>query len=99
MFVSERTVILMRWHKDGETENKEVMVHPLDSDMWKTLDNIDPEFARDVRNVRIRLATDSFTHFGDNTSTSIKPCHRPPDHLEMRYTHNLAMLLLANAIF
>jgi hypothetical protein len=69
MFVSQRTVILMRWHKDGETENKEVMVHPLDSDMWKALDNIDPEFARDVRNVRIRLATDSFTHFGDNTAS------------------------------
>jgi hypothetical protein len=28
MFLSERTVINMRWHKDGERENKEVMVHP-----------------------------------------------------------------------
>jgi hypothetical protein len=34
----------MRWHKDGERENKEVMVHPLDSDAWKALDNFDIEF-------------------------------------------------------
>jgi alkylated DNA repair dioxygenase AlkB len=38
MFVSERTMIHMRWHKDGEKENKEVMVHPSDSDAWKVLD-------------------------------------------------------------
>jgi hypothetical protein len=35
----------MWWHKDGERENKEVMVHPSDSDPWKSLDNFDPEFA------------------------------------------------------
>jgi hypothetical protein len=39
----------MRWHKDGERENKEVMVHPLDSDVWKALDNFDLEFAWDAR--------------------------------------------------
>jgi hypothetical protein len=32
MFLSKRTMIHMRWHKDGERENKEVMVHPSDSD-------------------------------------------------------------------
>jgi hypothetical protein len=39
----------MRWHKDGERENKEVMVHLLDGDAWKALDNFDPKFAQDVR--------------------------------------------------
>jgi hypothetical protein len=34
MFLSKRTMIHMRWHKDGERENKEVMVHPSDSDAW-----------------------------------------------------------------
>jgi hypothetical protein len=37
----------MWWHKDGERENKEVMVCPSDSDAWKDLDNFDPEFAQD----------------------------------------------------
>jgi hypothetical protein len=32
----------LRWHKEDEKENKEVMVHPLDEDMWKALDNVDP---------------------------------------------------------
>jgi hypothetical protein len=45
MFVSKRTAVHMQWHKYGERENKEVMVHPSDSDVWKALDNFDPEFA------------------------------------------------------
>jgi hypothetical protein len=56
----------MKWHKDGGRENKEVMVHPLDSDVWKGLDNFDPEFAHCARNVHIGLATDGFIPFGEN---------------------------------
>jgi hypothetical protein len=33
MFLLERTVIHMRWDKHGERENKEVMVHPSNSDV------------------------------------------------------------------
>jgi hypothetical protein len=40
-----------------------------DSDAWKDLDNFDPEFARNARNVRIGLVTDGFTSSGDNTSS------------------------------
>jgi hypothetical protein len=43
----------MRWHKDGECENNNVMVHPSDGEAWKALDNFDPNFARDAKNVRI----------------------------------------------
>jgi hypothetical protein len=32
----------MRWHKDSEKENKEVLVHPSDLDAWKASDNFDP---------------------------------------------------------
>jgi hypothetical protein len=75
MFLSKRTAIHMRWHKDGERENKEVMVHPSDSDVWKALDNFDLEFARNMRNVHIGLATDGFPPFSDNaTSYSCWPC-------------------------
>jgi hypothetical protein len=41
MFVSETITIHMWWHKDGERENKEVMVHPSDSDVWKALYKFD----------------------------------------------------------
>jgi hypothetical protein len=69
MFLSKRTMIHMWWHKDDERKNKEVMMHPSDSDAWKALDNFDLEFARDVRNVCNGLATDSFTPFGDNATS------------------------------
>jgi hypothetical protein len=69
MFLSERIAIHMRWHKDDERENKEVMVHHSDLDGWKALDNFDLEFAQDVRNVHIRLTTDDFTPFSNNTAS------------------------------
>jgi hypothetical protein len=66
MFLLERTMIHIWWHKDGERENNVVMVHPSDLDTWKALENFNPEFAQDVRNVRIGLAIDGFTPFGHN---------------------------------
>jgi hypothetical protein len=41
----------MRWHKEGECENNNVMVHPFDGEVWKVFDNFDPDFVRDARNV------------------------------------------------
>jgi hypothetical protein len=46
-----------------------VMVHLFDSEAWKALDNFDPNFSRDVRNVRIGLATDSFTPFTESATS------------------------------
>jgi hypothetical protein len=99
MFLSERTAIHMRWHKGGEKENKEVMVHPLDSDAWKALDIFDPEFARDARNVRIRLMTDGFTPFSDNaTSYSCWPVfaipYNLPHSLCMKYEFTFLCLII-----
>jgi hypothetical protein len=72
----------MWWHKDGEREKKEVMVHPSGSDASKDLDNFDPEFAWDARNVRMGLAIDGFTPFGDNaTSYSYWPVFVVPYNL------------------
>jgi hypothetical protein len=90
MFLSERIMIHMRWHKDGDRENKQVMVHPSDLCAWKALDNFDLEFARDVRNVRIGLATDGFTPFSDNIASYsswhvfVVPYNLPPS-LYMKY--------------
>jgi hypothetical protein len=99
MFLSERTIIHIRWHKDGERENKEVMVQPLDSDAWKALDNLDPEFARDARNVCIGLATDGFTPFDDNTTSySCWPIfavlYNLPPYLCMKYEFMFLCLIV-----
>jgi hypothetical protein len=74
-------------------------VHPLDSDTWKALDNFDPEFAQDVGNVRIGLATDGFTPFGDNaTSYSCWPIfsipYNLPPSLCMKYRFMFLCLII-----
>jgi hypothetical protein len=63
LFLSRKTAIHMRWHKDCTDRQDGLMVHPLDGDAWKALDNFDPDFASEARNVRIGLATDGFTPF------------------------------------
>jgi hypothetical protein len=87
-----KTTMHMRWHKEGERENNNVMVHPSDGEAWKALDNIDPDFARDARNVRIGLATYGFIPFTENaTSYSCWPVFAIPYNLPvalcMEYEH------------
>jgi hypothetical protein len=70
----KKTARHMRWHKEGLRENDQVMVHPSDSEAWKTLDNFDPDFTRDARNVRIGLATNGFTPYNSSAaSTHVGP--------------------------
>jgi hypothetical protein len=58
LFISKKTTMHMRWHKEGEHENNNVMVHMSDGETWKALDNFDPDFVKDATNVHIGLATD-----------------------------------------
>jgi hypothetical protein len=69
LFISKKTARHMRWHKEGVRENDQVMVHPSDSEAWKALDNFDPDFARDTRNVRIGLAIDGFTPYNSSVAS------------------------------
>jgi hypothetical protein len=62
-------MVNVRWHKEGECENKNVMVHPFDGEALKGLDNFDPDFASDARNIHIRLATDGFTPFTESVTS------------------------------
>jgi hypothetical protein len=55
LFISKKTTRHMRWHNEGVRENDQVIVHPSDSEAWKTLDDFDPDFTRDAQNVRIGL--------------------------------------------
>jgi hypothetical protein len=62
LFISKKTTRHMRWHKKGVRENNQVMVHPSDSEAWKTLDDFDPDFTRDAQNVRIGWSIICRTH-------------------------------------
>jgi hypothetical protein len=61
LFISKKTARHMRWHKEGVCENDQVIVHQSDTEAWKALDDFDADFAMDVRNVHIGLATDRFS--------------------------------------
>jgi hypothetical protein len=86
LFISKKTARHMRWHKEGVRENDQVMVHPSDSEAWKTLDDFDPDFARDAWNVRIGLAKDGFLLY--NMSASSYSCR----HV-FAIPHNLTLAL------
>jgi hypothetical protein len=60
MFLLRNTIMHMRWHKDCTDIQDGLMVHPSDGDAWKALDNFDPEYTSNGRNIRIGLANDGF---------------------------------------
>ncbi|GAV80868.1 Transposase_21 domain-containing protein/Pkinase_Tyr domain-containing protein/Transpos_assoc domain-containing protein, partial [Cephalotus follicularis] len=72
LFYSNKTAEYMRWHASrvhNEMEEEPVMVHPADGVAWKHFDRTFPEFAAEVENVRLGLATDGFSPFGVSSKT------------------------------
>ncbi|KAL5582292.1 hypothetical protein UlMin_014734 [Ulmus minor] len=65
LFATTKTAKLMRWHQAGKSTDDNVMRHPVDGRAWKDFDRKHPEFADDVRNVRLGLATDGFNPFNN----------------------------------
>jgi hypothetical protein len=99
LFISKKTAMHMRWHKEGEHDNSNMMVHPSDGEAWKTLDNFDLDFARDARNIRIGLATAGFTPFTESAiSYSSWPVFAIPYNLSLalflKYDHMFLCLIV-----
>jgi hypothetical protein len=89
----------MRWHKEGECENNNVMVHLSDGETWKALDNFDPDVARDAKNVCIGLATDGFTPCTESVASySCWPVFAIPYNLPLalclKYKHIFLCLIV-----
>ncbi|KAL6586159.1 hypothetical protein OROMI_002803 [Orobanche minor] len=63
LYASKATAKDMRWHASSASDC-EIMQHPADSPAWKHLDSVFPDFAREIRNVRLGLSTDGFQPFG-----------------------------------
>jgi hypothetical protein len=99
LFISKKTARHMRWHKEDVCENNQVMMHPSFSEAWKTLDNFDPDFTRDARNVHIGLATYGFTSY--NSSAASYSCwfvfaiqYSLPPALCMKYEYMSLCLII-----
>ncbi|XP_050387917.1 uncharacterized protein LOC126804334 [Argentina anserina] len=63
LYMSRHTSSEMRWHGERRVDD-DTLRHPADGEAWKTFDRSFPDFAADVRNVRLGLATDGFNPFG-----------------------------------
>jgi hypothetical protein len=70
LFLSEETMKQMRWHKDGksDSEDSDIMSHPVDGEAWQAPDRFDPEFTRDPRSVHLGLSTDGFQPHSTDSS-------------------------------
>jgi hypothetical protein len=84
LFLCEETTQQMMWHKEGicDSEDTDIMSHPVNAEAWHALDRFDPKFARDYRSVRLGLSTDSFQPYGsDSTVYSCWPIFVMPYNL------------------
>ncbi|CAL5197624.1 unnamed protein product [Lathyrus oleraceus] len=62
----------MRWHREN-TGNPNVLCHPSDGKAWKYFDEVYPDYASDIRNVRLGLCSDGFTPY-IQASSSMYSC-------------------------
>ncbi|XP_074577237.1 uncharacterized protein LOC141833653 [Curcuma longa] len=63
LYASEATAEHMTWHANHQTED-DLMCHPSDAEAWKNFDRTYPEFATEIRNIRLGLCADGFAPFG-----------------------------------
>jgi hypothetical protein len=54
----------MKWHAQGHT-NDGMLWHSADGEVWKAFDSRYLDFASDLRNVRLGLASSGFNPFGN----------------------------------
>ena len=88
----------MRWYIDKCVDDG-IMTHPADSEEWKEFDLQHPDFALKPRNVRLRLATNGFSPFGNmNYNYSIWPVilipYNVPPWLVMKKPYFMLSLLI-----
>jgi hypothetical protein len=73
LFMCEEIAQKMRWNKEGirDSEDIDIMSHPIDAEAWQALDRFDLEFARDPRSVCLALSMDGFHPYSsDGTAYS-----------------------------
>ena len=69
LFGMMKSTKLIRWHHTRKSTDDDVIQHLVNSKAWKDFDKNNPQFAKEVRNVRLGSATDGFNLF-DNMSLS-----------------------------
>ncbi|KAJ9562062.1 hypothetical protein OSB04_007222 [Centaurea solstitialis] len=100
LYMSKYTAHHMRWHGQRETSaHDDVLRHPADGEAWKDFDRSYPQFASDIRNVRIGLSTDGFSPFGASATPYslwpivVIPYNLPPSMCMQKEFNILTMLI------
>ena len=65
LYSSKATANEMRWHAEHVVED-DVMQHPSNSITWKHFNDVHPNFAIEIKNVKLGLYTDGFQSFGQS---------------------------------
>jgi Transposase family tnp2 len=68
LYLNEEIANNMRCHGEGRN-NDGVLRHPADALAWKDFDIKHPEFAAEIRNIRLGLASDGFVPFAINNNS------------------------------
>jgi hypothetical protein len=63
----------LRWHEEKHKQNARMIRHPADATQWQNIDSQNPEFAKDMRNIRIIMSTDDMNPFMNNSTHSTCP--------------------------
>ena len=97
LYMSPHIAKQMRWHGERMIDD-DWLKHPADGEAWRDFDRKYPDFASDVRNVRLGLATDGFNPFGMGTLHStwpvvLMPYNLPPS-MCMKKEFNMLTLLI-----
>ncbi|KAJ7963996.1 Transposon protein, putative, CACTA, En/Spm sub-class [Quillaja saponaria] len=66
----DKTARHMRWHIEGIRRDPNLITHPSDAEAWKKFDVSHPNFASEIRNVRLGLSTVGFNPF-ENSSVLV----------------------------
>jgi hypothetical protein len=101
LFLSEEIAKQMRWHKEvkHDSEDSDIISHPADGEAWQALDRFDPEFARDIRSVRLGLSTDGFQpHSTDSSPYSCLPVFMMPYNLPLNICLKQGFIFIALVI-
>ncbi|KAL9667959.1 hypothetical protein QQ045_002329 [Rhodiola kirilowii] len=98
LYMSPHIAKEMRWHRERK-KKKGLIRHPADSKAWKDFDKKFPDFAQDVQNVRLGLATYGFNPFGAAALSHstwpivVMPYNSPPSLCMKKEFNILAMLI------
>lgn len=98
LYMSPLVAKEMRWHANRDDKD-DYMRHPSDGEAWNDFNEEFPDFSREIRNVRLGLATDGFNPFGvaglshSTWPIVVVPYNLPPSMCMKKEFNILAMLI------